>query len=267
MSSKKRSTLVILVNIYMVLLISTLCINYCLQEIQSKAIIFYFLGMVSITILPILISLLSWESKWERYEDENKGYFVWGLLMLIMFWLAYNVLVNMLNIKFLSMFCIFYVVSIEYLQHNLNNKRTFKLDNPSITKLDYLKSICTMCGIQLLIATICWNFLKSYVCALVIGVSTILCVSVLEVLVVFSCESNIFRKNKIVYLFLENIGILLIMYMYLCYEKKSLGYNWLSIRQNYTNSFVHLLTNVVLVILQIPLWNYAQSLEYVRSDI
>lgn len=266
MPSKKRSILVVIVNSYITFLICILCVNFGLQVTQAKSIIIYVLGMVIVTILPILISLLSWESKWEKYVDENKGYFIWCLLIFIMFRLAYSTLLDLSYIKLLNRFCLIYVISVGYLQHSLNHKITYKLENPSITKVDYLKSICVMCGIQLIISIICWNFLGNYICALLIGSSTILCVSVLEVFVVFYGEDNILKKNKIVYLILANMGMLVIMYMYLCYEKNTLGNNWLSMRKYYTNSFAHLLANVLLVILQIPLWNYAQSLENTEGN-
>ncbi len=261
---KKRSLLVIIVNTYISSLISILCINYWFQEIQTKAFVFYILGVLSVSILPILMSLLLWESKGVKYEDENKGYFFWCILLSVLFYLSYKALIDISYVRLLYIFNVVYVIIIGYLQNRLDNKRSTKLNNPSITKVDYLRSICVICGIQQIIVIICWNFVKIYICAISIGAISVLCLSVLETSVYFSINSNQLRK-KVIYMNFANIAMLVIMYIYLYYEKSSLGYNWLSSRENYTNSFIHLLANVSLVLLQVPLWKYAIALESIEE--
>lgn len=196
-----------------------------------------------------------------KYEDEDKGYFIWLFLLMIMLWLSYKTLGNMSYIKLLSIFSSVYLVSVWYLQNKLNHKSTILLPKPVITKIDYSKSICVMCGLQIFIVIFYWNFVKIYVCALMVGVFSVFCISILEVLLIISNRSNVLAKRQVVSLALSNVGMLAIMYMYIYFEKNSLRCGWLSVRGNYTNSFLHYVANVLLVILQVPLWNYANSLD------
>lgn len=252
-----------LANMYVVGMILLLCINYYLQglQLQTNTTVFSCFALGGIIILPLGIIVLSWESKWEKYEDEDKGYFIWLFLLIIMLWLSYKTLGNTSYMKVLSMFSSIYLLSIWYLQNKLNHKSTIPLTKTEITKLDYSKSICVMCGLQLFIVIFYWNFVKIYACTLMMGVFSVICISILEVLLIISNRSTVLAKRKVVSLALANVGMLAVMCMYTYFEKNSLGYGWLSARENYTNSFVHCVANILLVILQVPLWNYANSLD------
>ena len=220
MDDLKRSILVVITNVFMILtaIIIRFDIYYFEINVASQPNnIFLYAILIIIILLVMALQILNWESKHVSYEDENKGYFLYGVLFLLCCIFFYFTSVKFDYIFLLLWFSSIFVIVIIYLQKKINLKRKKLLEKETIEYHDLISTNFTINAMICFISLICWNALRMSFFSLAFSVCMSIYMYVFDA-VMLSEIKNIIKLNVRLLLLYVNVITMVITTGYQAYR-------------------------------------------------